>query len=394
MNQINQINKTNQINQMNQLEGGLMSLCLETERVGTLQPIFDEELFKDTVTRERKRTHRSELAMVMLLIGVQDSRRDNTSALFAGIADALSAIKSDIEILGWFERESIMGLIVPEIDTANLASTCERLESEFRKEITDRFEGDLTERLSIRLRVYPEPQQLGEEELQTVDPFLYPELHAHQDRIVMFQVLKRGMDILGSLALLLLLSPLLLAIAGLVKLSSRGPVLFRQVRIGQMLKPFMICKFRSMYANADHGIHHNYVSWFITSSDKGQEQDKNKIFKLTNDPRIPPIGHFLRKTSLDELPQLWNVLVGQMSLVGPRPPLWYEVQQYKPWHRHRVLEAKPGITGLWQVTGRSRTTFDEMVRLDLRYARGRSLWADIKILLATPMAVIKGKGAC
>jgi len=371
-----------------------MSSCVEGGRVGILQPMFDEELFRDTVRRERKRTARSGLAMVMLLIGVQDSRHEDTSKLFAGIADTLSAIKSDIDILGWFERESIMGLIVPEIDSANLASTCERLESEFQKKSTDRFGGDLTERLSIRLRVYPEPQQLGEEELQTVDPFLYPELHAQQDRIAMFQVMKRGMDILGSLALLLLFSPLLLAIAGLVKLSSRGPVLFRQVRIGQMLKPFMICKFRTMYANADHGIHHHYVSWFITSSGKGQEQDKNKIFKLTNDPRIPPIGHFLRKTSLDELPQLWNVLRGEMSLVGPRPPLWYEVQQYKPWHRHRVLEAKPGITGLWQVTGRSRTTFDEMVRLDLRYARGRSLWADIKILLATPAAVIKGKGAC
>jgi lipopolysaccharide/colanic/teichoic acid biosynthesis glycosyltransferase len=275
-----------------------------------------------------------------------------------------------------------------------LASTCERLESEFRKEITNRFEGDLTEQLSIRLRVYPEPQPFGEEEPQTVDPFLYPELHVYQDRAAKFQVLKRGMDILGSLALLIILSPLLLAIAGLVKLSSHGPVLFRQVRIGQMLKPFMICKFRTMYANADHAIHNNYVSWFITSSSKEQGQDQNKVFKLTNDPRITPIGHFLRKTSLDELPQLWNVLVGQMSLVGPRPPLWYEVQKYKPWHRHRVLEAKPGITGLWQVTGRSRTTFDEMVRLDLRYARGRSLWADIKILLATPAAVFKGKGAC
>jgi lipopolysaccharide/colanic/teichoic acid biosynthesis glycosyltransferase len=332
--------------------------------------------------------------MVMLLVGVQDSRRENTLALYAGIADALSTIKSDIDILGWFERQSIMGLIVPEIDTANLARTCERLESEFRTAITNQFGGDPTEQFSIRLCVYPEPQQLGDEELQSVDRFLYPELHAHQGRVAMFQVVKRGIDILGSFALLLLLSPLLLAVAGLVKLSSSGPVLFRQVRIGQMVKPFMICKFRTMYANSDHGIHHNYVSWFITSSSNGQEQDKNKIFKLTNDPRITPIGHFLRKTSLDELPQLWNVLVGQMSLVGPRPPLWYEVQQYKPWHRHRVLEAKPGITGLWQVSGRSRTTFDEMVRLDLRYARKRSLWADIKILLATPAAVIKGKGAC
>jgi lipopolysaccharide/colanic/teichoic acid biosynthesis glycosyltransferase len=370
-----------------------MSSFAERERVGIIQPIFDEELL-EIVTRERKRTDRSGLSMALLLIGVQDSRRENTLALFAGIDNALSAIKSDIDILGWFERQSIMGLIVPEIDTANLASTCERLESEFRKEITNRFEGDLTERLSINLCVYPEPPQLGDDELPAVDPFLYPELHVQQDSIAMFQMLKRGMDILGSLALLLLLSPLLLAIAGLVKLSSRGPVLFHQMRIGQMLKPFMMCKFRSMHANADHGIHHNYVSWFITSSGKGQEQDKNKIFKLTNDPRITPIGHFLRKTSLDELPQLWNVLVGEMSLVGPRPPLWYEVQQYKPWHRLRVLEAKPGITGLWQVTGRSRTTFDEMVRLDLRYARGRSVWADIKILLATPAAVINGKGAC
>ena len=363
------------------------------ERVGALEPIFDEEIM-EIVTRERKRTDRSGLAMAILLIGVRASRREHTSALFAVVADALAAIKSDIDIAGWFERESIIALIVPEIDPSNLPSACERLESEFRKEITNRFEGDLTERLSIKLCVYPEPPQLGDDELPAVDPFLYPELHVQQDNIAMFQMLKRGIDILGSLALLLLLSPLLLVIAGLVKLSSRGPVLFHQMRIGQMLKPFMMCKFRSMYANADHGIHHNYVSWFITSSDKGQEQDKNKVFKLTNDPRITPIGHFLRRTSLDELPQLWNVLIGEMSLVGPRPPLWYEVQQYKPWHRHRVLDAKPGITGLWQVTGRSRTTFDEMVRLDLRYARGRSVWTDIKILLATPAAVINGKGAC
>jgi lipopolysaccharide/colanic/teichoic acid biosynthesis glycosyltransferase len=363
--------------------------------VESLQPIFDEDLFKDTIRRERKRTERSGLAMVMLLIGIQDSRPENTAALFTGLANTLSAIMSDIDILGWFERESIMGLIVPEIDMANLASTCERLESEFRKEVSSRFDGDLTERLSIRLRVYPETQPLEEEEALSVDPLLFPDLHSDQRQHTTFDVLKRGIDLFGSLMLFVILSPLLLIIAGLVKLSSPGPVLYRQIRIGQMMKPFMICKFRTMYANADHGIHHNYVSWYITSSGKGQEQDKkNKIFKLTNDPRITPLGHFLRKTSLDELPQLWNVLVGEMSLVGPRPPLWYELQQYKPWHRHRVLEAKPGITGLWQVTGRSRTTFDEMVRLDLRYARGRSLWADIKIILATPVAVIKGKGAC
>jgi lipopolysaccharide/colanic/teichoic acid biosynthesis glycosyltransferase len=373
----------------------------EGERVGVLHPLcdeglflFDEDLFKDTVTRERKRTERSGLAMVMLLVGVQDGRCLDTPSVFKGVAQALSAVKSEIDILGWFERDSVMGLIVPEVDSAGLPATSERLEGAFRMEITSRFEENLAERLSIRLRVYPEAQWLGDEERQPMDPFLYPELQSRHVRTANFQVLKRGMDILTSFLLLIILSPLFLAIAGLVKLSSRGPVLFHQMRIGQMMKPFMFLKFRTMYADCDHAIHQDYVSWFISSSGKAQEKEKHTFFKMTNDSRITPIGHLLRKTSLDELPQLWNVLHGEMSLVGPRPPLGYELKKYKLWHRARVLEAKPGITGLWQVTGRSRTTFDDMVRLDLRYARGQSLWADIKILLATPAAVIKGSGAC
>jgi len=369
------------------------SSCVERSRIETV-PMFDHRLFRDSIVRERKRTERSGLTMVILLVGVQDGRQQHAFDLFPDIGQALSAIKSDIDILGWFEHQAVMGLIVPDVDPNTLAATCERLEASFRREISERCGQKNADRLTIRLRVYPEPHRMREEDLQHVDPYLYPELHANQEAITNFQILKRAMDIVASVLLLMLLAPLLLAIAGIVKLSSRGPVIFRQIRIGQMMKPFMICKFRTMYADSDNGIHHDYVSWFISSSSKGQEKGKSSFFKLTNDPRITPIGHFLRKTSLDELPQLWNVLRGEMSLVGPRPPLWYELQQYKPWHRHRVLEAKPGITGLWQVTGRSRTTFDEMVRLDLRYARGRSLWADIKILLSTPAAVIKGKGAC
>jgi len=362
--------------------------------VGNLQAILDERIFKHTITRERKRAERSGLAMLMLLISVHDNWHGGRQALFDVIAKVISAIKSDIDIVGWFERESIMGLILPEIDPANLATSCERLEAEFRKEVTHQCGEALADGLLIRLRVYPEPWKLEEAERQCMDPFLFPELHANERAVGNFKNLKRGMDILLSLPLLIILSPLLLAIAGLVKLSSRGPVIFRQVRIGQMMKPFMMCKFRTMYENSDHGIHHHYVSWFITSSDTGGEQGTQQFFKLTNDVRITSVGHFLRRTSLDELPQLWNVLVGEMSLVGPRPPLRYELEQYKPWHRSRVLEAKPGITGLWQVVGRSRTTFDEMVRLDLRYAKNMSLWGDIKILLATPAAMITGKGAC
>ena len=205
---------------------------------------------------------------------------------------------------------------------------------------------------------------------------------------------KRALDIALSSALLAILSPLFLVIAARVKLTSSGPVFFRQERIGQMMKPFMMLKFRTMRVNTDHAIHYEFVSSFIKSGNRVASAGKSGLFKIVNDPRVTSIGRLLRRTSLDELPQLWNVLRGDMSLVGPRPPLAYEVAQYQSWHRRRVLEAKPGVTGLWQVTGRSRTTFDEMVRLDIRYARTYSAWTDIKILLATPRAVFSGKGAC
>jgi lipopolysaccharide/colanic/teichoic acid biosynthesis glycosyltransferase len=181
-------------------------------------------------------------------------------------------------------------------------------------------------------------------------------------------------------------------VAAFVKFTSPGPVFFPQERIGEGGKPFRMIKFRSMCQGNDPAIHEAYVKWFIESSGQHERKD-DEVFKLTKDPRVTRVGHFIRRTSLDELPQFWNVLRGEMSLVGPRPPLPFEVENYQPWHRRRVLEAKPGITGLWQVHGRSRTTFDEMVRMDLRYAKAPSLWTDIKILAATPKAVISGKGA-
>jgi lipopolysaccharide/colanic/teichoic acid biosynthesis glycosyltransferase len=201
-------------------------------------------------------------------------------------------------------------------------------------------------------------------------------------------------DVLGSLTLLILLSPLFLLIGLLVKAGSRGPVFFAQTRVGQMMKPFRMQKFRTMKVDADSALHREYVTSFINATAQSQQSAGQPLFKIVHDPRVTRIGRVLRKTSLDELPQLWNVLRGEMSLVGPRPALPYELEQYKPWHCRRVLEAKPGITGLWQVVGRSRTTFDEMVRLDLRYAKTCSLWNDLKILAATPGAVFSGKGAC
>jgi lipopolysaccharide/colanic/teichoic acid biosynthesis glycosyltransferase len=202
------------------------------------------------------------------------------------------------------------------------------------------------------------------------------------------------MDIAGSLLALSFGFPVLLFIAIAIKLTSRGPVLYRQERLGQYGRKFGFLKFRSMYVSCDDGLHREYVRRFIADESGCQQAGIAPTpYKIVNDPRVTRVGHFLRKTSLDELPQFLNVLRGEMSLVGPRPPLPYEVESYRSWHKTRLQGAKPGITGLWQIAGRSRVKFDEMVRMDLKYAKTWSLWLDIKILLKTPRAVLSGTGA-
>jgi exopolysaccharide biosynthesis polyprenyl glycosylphosphotransferase len=223
---------------------------------------------------------------------------------------------------------------------------------------------------------------------------LYPDLAQRDDARRLSRVVKRTIDILGSVLALLLLLPAFLAIAMAVKLTSPGPILFRQKRIGQYGIPFTFLKFRTMHTANDPQIHKEFVTRFINGDTRPAAETNGKaVYKITKDPRLTPVGGFLRRTSLDELPQFINVLRGEMSLVGPRPPILYELDAYDVWHRRRVLEVKPGITGLWQVSGRSRLRFDDMVRLDLRYAQAWSIWLDLKILVRTPKAVLLGEGA-
>lgn len=193
---------------------------------------------------------------------------------------------------------------------------------------------------------------------------------------------KRALDVAVAGPLLVLLSPLLVLIALLVRLESDGPVLFRQVRVGRGGQPFTLLKFRSMRSGADR-------EQLLLA---GRSDARGPIFKMRDDPRRTRLGRLLRRTSLDELPQLWNVLRGEMSLVGPRPPLPSEVQRYEEWHKRR-LEVAPGLTGLWQVSGRSNLTFDEMVMLDLYYGENWSLWLDLKIILKTIPTMVMGTGA-
>jgi lipopolysaccharide/colanic/teichoic acid biosynthesis glycosyltransferase len=203
------------------------------------------------------------------------------------------------------------------------------------------------------------------------------------------------MDVVGSLFALMFFSPIFLMVALAVKSTSRGPVFYRQRRVGHYGNSFIFLKFRSMYENNDAAVHKEYVQQLIAGKADTHPSNGNGqgVYKLTKDSRITRVGAFLRKTSLDELPQFLNVLKGEMSLVGPRPPVPYEVEAYDIWHRRRLLEAKPGITGLWQVSGRSRVKFDDMVRLDLQYARNWSPWMDVKILVRTPSAVVLSEGA-
>lgn len=205
---------------------------------------------------------------------------------------------------------------------------------------------------------------------------------------------RRCLDLVVGSVALVLLAPLMLAIAAGIKLTSPGPVLFRQKRMGQNGKEFTFLKFRTMYHNCDQSLHREYVTRLIENRAETHDMNGKSFFKLAQDPRVTPLGKILRITSLDELPQLFNVLKGEMSLVGPRPPIPYEVERYKSWQLRRLLEAKPGITGLWQVCGRATTTFDEQVRLDLRYVENQSLWLDLLIILKTFKAVFTTKGAC
>lgn len=217
---------------------------------------------------------------------------------------------------------------------------------------------------------------------------------------------KRAIDIFASIILLLIFSPIMLAISILVKLDSSGPAIFSQKRIGSKRcvingrvkwkqSEFIFYKFRTMVDRADPSIHHQFIEALINHDEQKiheLNQTSNPLKKLTNDKRITRLGHFLRRSSLDELPQFWNVLLGDMSLIGPRPAIPYEVEMYKPWYFRR-FEAKPGLTGWWQVKARNSCDFDEMMGLDIEYIQNQSLWMDIKIMLLTPLAILCKRGA-
>ncbi len=204
--------------------------------------------------------------------------------------------------------------------------------------------------------------------------------------------LRRLIDLTLAIALILVLAPILIAVAVAIRVDSHGPALFRQRRVGHRERQFTLFKFRSMRLDADPRGHKEYVTALIKGKEAAPDGGRENLYKLAVDNRITPVGRWIRRWSLDELPQLFNVVLGDMTLVGPRPAIPYEVAEYPSWYLQR-FSVKPGLTGLWQVSGRSERTYEEMVRLDIEYTERRSPTLDLSILFKTPWIVLSRKGA-
>ncbi|MDR3763334.1 MAG: sugar transferase [Acidobacteriota bacterium] len=346
--------------------------------------IEPERDFLSRIAQECRRAERSGQRFVLALVEGTDRIED----LVPYLTVSLAPIIRETDSWGWYEENYTLGILFTELGKASTAEAQRTLEDKLHVALEQQVE-----RGRLVISSFAMPRDLKEEnDADGTQGRMKQNLRAMPGNGLLG--IKRAIDILGSAALLLIFSPFLLAVALAVKLSSPGPMLFRQTRVGAQGKHFTFLKFRSMRVASDQSVHESYVKQFIAgTAGKKIDASGQAVYKLVNDPRVTRVGDFIRRTSLDELPQLWNVLVGDMSLVGPRPPIPYEVDCYDLWHQRRLTEVKPGITGLWQVYGRSKTCFDDMVRLDLEYARTWSLWLDIKILLQTPIAVLIGVGA-
>lgn len=383
--------------------------------------IYSQLYFSQRLREERNRSDRYGDPFSLILISldkIDPTSRD--SEYFARAIENFSRSIRLSDFLGWHSERKI-GLILPDTDDDGARIVVSRLKTcfqsmkqcnlheiakqnglfsvvEYPKMLKDEAVTDITADLADMSRRQDLAIATGSDRCHVSSQFLeetslYETLRKKSRFSRLDSFARRGLDLVVSSVGLILVSPLCLLISALIKLTSKGPVLFRQGRLGKHGRVFTFLKFRTMYHNCDQNLHKDYVTGLIQRNAKKHEKNGRSYYKMTNDPRVTPFGHLLRKTSLDELPQLINVLRGEMSLVGPRPAISYEVEEYQNWQLRRILEAKPGITGLWQVSGRSTTTFDDMVRLDLRYVENQSIYLNFIILFKTLKAVLSMKGA-
>ena len=357
--------------------------------------ILSQEAFVRMIAIERKRTERSRSPFLLMLLDAGSPQiSDKNGKALSRIVPALLSSTRETDVIGWHEDRTTVGMIFTGLRADDKNTILNTILTRMSTTLSDKLTFEQFNHVSISFHFFPDDWD-HDSSGRPSNPALYPDLAKHDSGRRPLLGVKRMMDIVGSSLALIVCSPLFVVASIAVKLSSKGPILFRQQRVGQYGRCFTFLKFRSMHIDNDPSVHKNYVTKLIAGQAEraGANGSGEGVYKLTNDRRVTRVGKFLRRTSLDELPQLFNVLQGTMSLVGPRPAIPYEVEAYQTWHRRRLLEVKPGITGSWQVSGRSRVKFDDMVRLDLQYAKSWSPWMDINILMRTPRAVIGGNGA-
>jgi len=356
--------------------------------------LLPEKSFQRMISLERKRSERSRKAFLLMVLDTgTNSQSKRGSRVFLDIASVLAKSTRETDLKGWYRDGCVMGVMFTEFGASDPRTILSTMLARISDALRTSMPLEQFGRMNISLHLFPEDWSEPVDESPS-NPAFYPDLTRRNESRRALRILKRAIDVVVAGGGLLFSSPMFLIIAACIKLTSKGPVFFQQRRIGQYGVPFTFLKFRSMYAGNSPDVHREYVRKLIAGEVADAPHGNGQVvYKLTADSRVTMVGRILRRTSVDELPQLLNVLRGEMSLVGPRPALAYEVEAYEVWHRSRLLEAKPGITGLWQVNGRSRVKFDDMVRLDLRYARSWSPWLDIKIILRTPLAVVLGEGA-
>jgi exopolysaccharide biosynthesis polyprenyl glycosylphosphotransferase len=339
-----------------------------------------DSFFIEQLRLEKLRAQRSKSPLSIILLTLDQEKEDIDGV---EILTTVRAKTRATDICGFINDKTI-GVLLPDTEEKGAKEICEKL---VRENKSSPF---------FTISTYPDHifESLAKNGCVRPDAFPFALEDAAGASWIELS-LKRAIDIVGAIVGMLLFMPVMLITALAIKATSPGPVIFKQARLGKQGIPFTFYKFRSMHMNTDDQIHREYIRDFIQGDHaKANQGDGEKpFFKIKSDPRITSVGKFIRKTSIDELPQFFNVLKGDMSLVGPRPPLAYEAEKYQAWHLRRILEMKPGITGLWQVEGRSKTDWDDTVRLDIHYIQNWSLLFDLKILVKTVKEVIKGRGA-
>lgn len=346
--------------------------------------IYDTTSFHHQLGMERKRTERSGRPFMLVVLNIAPLLHATADELqpLQHLCQALALCSRDTDTKGWYVAHTQVGILYTELGEQSDSIILDKI----NQLLNQNMDPQHAHLIEIRSARFPRDsnEDTPNESLELTFYQRAPGVGSSAS-----QFCKRALDLMGSILALVLFSPLLILIPVIIKMSSPGPVLFCQKRLGYGGRPFTFYKYRSMYVNSDESIHKEYMKNFIAGADVRQKGQ----YKLADDPRITPIGRLLRKTSLDELPQLFNVLKGEMSLVGPRPAIPYEVQHYQLWHRRRLLQAKPGITGIWQVKARSQSDFDTMVRLDIDYIHQQSLWLDVKLIMLTPLSMLSARGA-